>query len=140
MQGCSIRSRRHPSFETGGVIIAVTVAVGQLYRDLASDMKARDRRLRVLALDAGRAELVVEGDLYGQVGKKTHASLSRLQSSAFELLEDPSDTDPLYLSLLAAMAEVSQRREAAPADYARAALQVLGEMAPKTPGEERLGD
>ncbi|MGP3691050.1 DUF6354 family protein [Streptomyces sp. IBSNAI002] len=103
---------------------AVIVTEGQLYRDLAPDMKSRDRRLRVIAVGSGRADLLVEHDLRAPAGKKTHASITRLMSSAFELLEDRADTDPLYLALLAAMAEV-HRPEAAPADYARAALHAI---------------
>lgn len=103
---------------------AVTVSKGQLYRDLAPDMKPRDRRLRVMAVGNARAALVVEHDLGAVAGKKTHASITRLMSTAFELLEDPADTDPQYLALLAAMAEV-HRPEATPADYARAALHAI---------------
>ncbi|MEJ8640591.1 DUF6354 family protein [Streptomyces sp. MS1.HAVA.3] len=54
----------------------------------------------------------------------THASLARLRSAAFELIEDPADTDPQYLVLLAAIAEV-HRPGATPADYARAALHAV---------------
>jgi len=104
--------------------MAVTVTPGQLYRDLAPDMRSRDRRLRVVSVGDTRADLLVEHDLGGQVGKKTHASLTRLRSTAFELIEDAADADPQYLALLAAMAEV-HRPDAAPADYARAALRVV---------------
>ncbi|MER5356649.1 DUF6354 family protein [Kitasatospora sp. NPDC002551] len=104
--------------------MAPTVTKGQLYRDLAPDMKSRDRRLRVLAVGDTRADLVVEHDLGGSAGKKTHASLTRLRSAAFELVEDAADADPQYLALLAAMAEV-HRPDAVPADYARAALRVV---------------
>jgi hypothetical protein len=100
-----------------------TVVKGQLYRDLAPDMKPRDRRLRVIEVGETHAQLVVEHDLGGQAGKKSRASIARLQSAAFELLEDPADTDPLYLALLAAIGEV-HRPGAAPADYARAAHRV----------------
>ncbi|WP_030756504.1 DUF6354 family protein [Streptomyces sp. NRRL F-5135] len=97
------------------------ITVRQLYRDLAPDMKSRDRRLRVISVGDARAELVVEHDLGGPTGKKTSVSLNRLRSSAFELLEDSTDSDPLYLALLAAISDV-HRPGATPADYARAAL------------------
>lgn len=100
-----------------------TVVEGQLYRDLAPDMKPRDRRLRVIAVGDTHADLVVEHDLTGQVRKKTRASISRLQSAAFELLEDPADTDPLYLALLVAIGEV-HHHGATLVDYARAAHRV----------------
>ncbi|MER6400132.1 DUF6354 family protein [Kitasatospora sp. NPDC001603] len=106
-----------------------TVTLGQLYRDLAPDMKPRNRRLRVVAVGAARADLVVEHDLGGQVGKKTHASLSRLRSAAFELIEEATDTDPQYLAVLAAVADV-HRPGATPADYARAAWHVLRAPSP----------
>ncbi|MDK0525021.1 DUF6354 family protein [Streptomyces sp. ML-6] len=100
------------------------VAEGQLYRDLAPDMKDRQRHLRVTGTTVTHATLVVEHDLGGQTGRITKASLTRLGSSAFELLEDPADTDPMYLSLLAAMSR-AHRPGATPADYARAALSVV---------------
>ncbi|MFF8902540.1 DUF6354 family protein [Streptomyces lydicus] len=100
-----------------------TVVKDQLYRDLAPDMKPRDRRLRVTAVGDTHAQLVVEHDLGGQVGKKTRVSISRLRAVAFELLEDPADTDPLYLDLLAAISE-AHHPGATPADYARAAHRV----------------
>lgn len=102
---------------------AVAVAEGQLYRDRAPDMIDRDRRLRVTAVSDTHAELVVEHDHGGQAGRKTRAALSRLRSTAFELLEDPADTDPLYLRLLSAVSRV-HGPAATPADYARAALTV----------------
>ncbi|RSS40124.1 hypothetical protein EF912_32555, partial [Streptomyces sp. WAC07061] len=83
-----------------------TVTVGQLYRDLAPDMKARDRRLRVLEVGNSRARLLVEHDLGGTGGKTTHASLLRLNSRAFELVEDTLDEDPRYLAVLAAISHV----------------------------------
>jgi len=104
-----------------------TVVKGQLYRDLAPDMKPRDRRLRVIGVGDTHAQLVVEHDLGGQAGKKTRASIARLRSAAFELLEDPVDTDPLYLALLAAISEV-HRPSAVPADYARAAHRVAAQQ------------
>ncbi|MGW7317222.1 DUF6354 family protein [Streptomyces sp. NPDC054865] len=100
------------------------VAEMQLYRDLASDMRARDRRLRVTKVGEARAELVVEHDLGGPTGKTTHASLVRLRSAAFELIEDATDTDPQYDALLSAISAV-HRKGAMPADYARAALRVV---------------
>ncbi|MFJ9574502.1 DUF6354 family protein [Streptomyces bacillaris] len=103
---------------------SAVVTKDQLYRDLALDMKRRDRRLRVVAVGDSRADLVVEHDLGGQEGKRTHASLARLRSAAFELIEDAADADPQYLAVLAAVAEV-HRPEATPADYARAALRAL---------------
>ncbi|MER8003008.1 DUF6354 family protein [Streptomyces sp. NPDC095613] len=99
------------------------VTAGQLYRDLAPDMKNRDRRLRVISVGDVRAELVVEHDLGGLAGKRAPVSLNRLRSTAFELLEDPAEHDPLYLALLAAISDV-HRAGATPADYARAALHV----------------
>ncbi|MFB7260737.1 DUF6354 family protein [Streptomyces nojiriensis] len=105
------------------------VVEGQLYRDLAIDMKDRDRRLRVTSVRDGRADLVVEHDFRGQVGRRTHATTVRLRSSAFELIEDPADADPQYLTLLAAIAEVHQPG-ATPPDYARAALRVLRTLLP----------
>ncbi|MGW6741658.1 DUF6354 family protein [Streptomyces sp. NPDC055025] len=100
------------------------VAEGQLYRDLAPDMKARDRRLRVTEVGPSQATLIVEHDREGTAGRTTRASLARLRGGAFELLEDPADTDPLYLALLAAMSRV-RGAKATPADYARAALNVV---------------
>ncbi|MFC9609126.1 DUF6354 family protein [Streptomyces niveus] len=99
------------------------VAEGQLYRDLAPDMKDRHRYLRVTAVTNAQATLLVENDLGGQVGRVTRASLTRLSGSAFELLGDPADTDPLYLKLLNAMSLVHGTK-ATSADYARAALHV----------------
>ncbi|MFG2676939.1 DUF6354 family protein [Streptomyces sp. NPDC048445] len=97
------------------------VAEGQLYRDLAPDMKDRQRHLRVTGISATHATLIVEHDHGGQAGRTTKASLARLNSGAFELLEDTADADPMYLSLLSAMSRV-HRPGATPADYARAAL------------------
>ncbi|MEU9033312.1 DUF6354 family protein [Streptomyces sp. NPDC048352] len=110
-------------------MIRSAVAEGQLYRDLAPDMKERDRRLRVTAVRDGRADLVVEHDLGGPAGRKTHASSARLRSAAFELVEDPADADPQYLALLAALTEV-HHPGATPPDYARAALRVLRRLVP----------
>ncbi|MFD8381713.1 DUF6354 family protein [Streptomyces sp. NPDC059679] len=101
-----------------------TVVEGQLYRDLAPDMKPRDRRMRVVEVGDTHAQLIVEHDLGGQAGKKTRASIARLRSAAFELLEDPVDTDSLYLALLAAISE-AHSPGATPADYARAAHGVV---------------
>ncbi|GAA4824278.1 DUF6354 family protein [Streptomyces ziwulingensis] len=103
---------------------AIAVAEGQLYRDRAPDMIDRDRRLRVTSISKTHAELVVEHDHGGQAGRKTRAALTRLRSSAFDLLEDPADTDPLYLQILSAMSRV-HGPGATPADYARAALTTL---------------
>lgn len=103
---------------------AVAVAEGQLYRDLAPDMIDRDRRLRVTSINDTHAELIVEHDHGGQAGRKTRAALARLRSAAFELLEDPADTDPLYLTLLSAVSRVHGPK-ATPADYARATLSVI---------------
>ncbi|KPC73477.1 hypothetical protein ADL27_52135 [Streptomyces sp. NRRL F-6602] len=103
---------------------AAAVAEGQLYRDLAPDMIDRDRRLRVTSLNDTHAELIVEHDHGGQAGRKTRAALTRLRSGAFDLLEDPADTDPLYLLLLSAVSRVHGPK-ATPADYARAALSVI---------------
>ncbi|MFG2394845.1 DUF6354 family protein [Streptomyces lavendulae] len=105
-------------------MITSTVMKDRLYRDHAPDMKARDRRLRVTAVRDGRADLVVEHDPGGQAGRETHASLVRLRSAAFELLQDPADVDPQYLALPAAVAGV-HRPGAAPPDYARAGLRGL---------------
>jgi hypothetical protein len=102
----------------------VAVVEGQLYRDRAPDMIDRDRRLRVTHITDTHAELIVEHDHGGQAGRKTRAALSRLHSAAFELLEDPADTDPLYLQLLSAMSRV-HGPGTTPADYARAALTTL---------------
>ncbi|MEU9033302.1 DUF6354 family protein [Streptomyces sp. NPDC048352] len=104
--------------------MTTAVTRGQLYRDLAPDMKARDRRLRVVEVGSARARLVVEHDLGGQAGKTTHASVIRLASRAFELLEDTVDEDPRYLAVLAAISQV-HGPDASPADYARAALNAL---------------
>lgn len=104
--------------------IRTAVAEGQLYRDLAPDMKPRNRCLRVTEISPTHATLVVERDLGGQVGRSTRASLTRLRGGAFELVEDPADTDPLYLALLAATSRVHGPK-AEPADYARAALGVI---------------
>ena len=102
----------------------VAVAEGQLYRDLAPDMIDRDRRLRVTSINDTHAELIVEHDHGGQAGRKTRAALARLRSAAFELLEDPADTDPLYLTQLSAVTRVHGPK-ATPADYARATLSVI---------------
>lgn len=91
------------------------VAVGQVYRDLAPDMRDRDRRMQIISIHDGRAKVIVVHDLNGTSGKATWANLSRLRSAAFELVEDPADEDPLYLRLLAEM----------PAEYARAALRII---------------
>ena len=91
------------------------VTVGQVYRDLAPDMKDRDRRLQIISIHENRAKVVVVHDLNGTSGRITWASLSRLRSAAFELVQDPVDEDPLYLRLLAEM----------PAEYARAALRII---------------
>lgn len=100
------------------------VVEGQLYRDLAPGMRTRERHLRVLAVGGSRAALLVEHDLGGSAGKTTHASLIRLRSRAFELIEDTHDPDPRYTALLQAITAV-HRPEATPADYARAALHAL---------------
>ncbi|MEU3407637.1 DUF6354 family protein [Streptomyces sp. NPDC006670] len=104
--------------------MASAVTNGQLYRDMAPDMKARDRRLRVLDVGNARARLLVEHDLGGPTGKTTHASVTRLTSRAFELLEDTIDDNPRYLAVLTAIAEV-HHPDASPADYTRAALNAL---------------
>ncbi|WP_331728605.1 DUF6354 family protein [Streptomyces sp. NBC_00158] len=104
--------------------IAGTVTEGQPYRDLAPDMRARDRRLRVVEVGNSRARLVVEHDLGGHGGKTTHASLVRLTSRAFELVEDTIDEDPRYLAVLAAISAI-HHPDASPADYTRAALRAL---------------
>ncbi|RSS41587.1 hypothetical protein EF912_31345 [Streptomyces sp. WAC07061] len=83
-----------------------TVTVGQLYRDMAPDMKERDRRPRVVEVGNSRARLVIEHDRGGTGGKTTHASLLRLASRAFELVEDTLDEDPGYLAVLAAISQV----------------------------------
>lgn len=114
------------------------VARGQLYRDLAPDMKPRDRRMRATSIEGGVAIMLVEHDLGGQVGRQTKASLARLQSKAFELIEDPADTDPLYLALLAEISGI-YKTDSTPADYARAALRAIraqaGECQPLVSGE-----
>lgn len=71
-----------------------------------------------------RARLVVEHDLGGHGGKTTHASLVRLTSRAFELVEDTIDEDPRYLAVLAAISAI-HHPDASPADYTRAALRAL---------------
>ncbi|KQZ12065.1 MULTISPECIES: DUF6354 family protein [Streptomyces] len=106
------------------MMVRPAVAEGQLYRDLAPDMKKRQRQLRVVATTATHAKLIAEHDLGRKAGYTTTASLARLGSSAFELMEDPADTDPLYLALLSAMSR-AHRPGATPADYARAALTVI---------------
>lgn len=83
------------------------VSEGQLYRDLAPDMKDRHRYLRVTAVTNAQASLLVENDLGGQVGRVTRASLTRLSSSAFELLERPRRHRP-------AVPETAQRHEPGP--------------------------
>ncbi|MEU3725316.1 DUF6354 family protein [Streptomyces sp. NPDC031705] len=105
------------------------VAEGQLYRDLAPDMKDRDRRLRVTQVRDGRADFVVGHDLRGPADRTTHASSARLRSAAFELVEDPADADPQYLALLATLTEV-HHPGATPPDYARVALNVLRRLVP----------
>ncbi|MFF4583611.1 DUF6354 family protein [Streptomyces sp. NPDC001373] len=104
--------------------MTAAVTTGQLYRDLAPDMKVRDRRLRVVEVGNARARLVVEHDLAGQHGKTTYASVVRLASRAFELLEDTIDEDPHYLTVLAAISAV-HHPDASPADYTRAALHAI---------------
>lgn len=88
------------------------------------DMRARDRRLRVVEVGDARARLVVEHDLNGQSGRTTHASVVRLASRVFELLEDTVDEDPCYLAVLAAISAVNCP-DASPAEYARAALRAI---------------
>ncbi|MEU7162043.1 DUF6354 family protein [Streptomyces chrestomyceticus] len=108
---------------------ARTVAPGRLYRDLAPDMRERDRRLRVMALeDDGRARCTVEHDLGGSAGRTTRIQVTALATPhRFALLEDGNQlaADPRYPRLLAALAAV-HGPAATPRDYARAALAALG--------------
>ncbi|MFC5659827.1 DUF6354 family protein [Streptomyces nogalater] len=105
-----------------------TVRPGQVLRDLAPDMVARDRRLRVLALgDDGRAECLVVHDHGGGTGRKPSIKIDALASpSKFELVEEADDVtaDLRYTRLLAAITAV-HRPGATPADYARAAFDTL---------------
>ncbi|MFC8021992.1 DUF6354 family protein [[Kitasatospora] papulosa] len=107
-----------------------TVGVGQLYRDLARDMRERDRRLRVISIgDDDRADCFVEHDLAGPTGKKTPRIQVRALASPgkFELLEDVSSipADPRFTTLVTAITAV-YGAEATPLDYARAAWGALG--------------
>ncbi|MEU9761686.1 DUF6354 family protein [Streptomyces sp. NPDC047987] len=106
-----------------------TVRVGQLYRDLAPDMRERDRRLRVISIgEDDRADCFVEHDLAGSTGKKNPRIQVRALASAgkFELLEDVSSipTDPRFTTLMTAITAV-HGPEAKPLDYARAAWDAL---------------
>lgn len=118
-----------------------TVREGQLYRDLARDMIHRDRRLRILAIgEDGRAECLVEHDLDGTAGRKPFIQIKALTTpSRYEFLEDAADlgADPGYSLLLTAMAAV-HGPGATPADYARAAWDVLGPK-PAEAGPQPIG-
>ncbi|MET8816671.1 DUF6354 family protein [Streptomyces sp. NPDC004549] len=106
-----------------------TVRVGQLYRDLARDMRDRDRRLRVLSIgDDDRAECSIEHDLGGPTGKTPRIQVRALATPAkFELLEEAShsNTDPRFVALLAAVTAI-HGPAATPLDYALAAWDSLG--------------
>ncbi|GGZ94986.1 hypothetical protein GCM10010371_63580 [Streptomyces subrutilus] len=118
------------------------VREGQLYRDLARDMIDRDRRLRVLSIgDDGRAECRVEHDLDGTTGRRPFIQAKALAvPSRYELVEDAAGpgNDPRYLLLLAAVAAV-HGPAATPADYARAAWDILGPK-PAEAGTQRATD
>ncbi|MEV6957211.1 DUF6354 family protein [Streptomyces sp. NPDC051183] len=105
-----------------------TVAVGQLYRDLAPDVKHRDRRLRVEEIGADqRASYRVEHDHGGPIGRTPYIAVHSLASRAkWELLEEAPavSTDPRYSQLLAALAHV-HREDATVTDYASAAWSAL---------------
>lgn len=100
------------------------VAAGQLYLDRAPDMINRQRRLRVVSVNTEYAGLVVEHDLDGQIGRMSRIAVRRLHSTAFELLEDGPDTDPLYLLLLDAISR-THGPNASAVDYARAAFMAV---------------
>ncbi|MEU7031611.1 DUF6354 family protein [Streptomyces sp. NPDC046275] len=106
-----------------------TVRVGQLYRDLARDMRERDRQLRVISIgDDDRADCFVEHDLGGTTGKTPRIQVRALASPGkFELLKEASDspTDPRFVALLAAIT-AAHGPKATPLDYARAAWEALG--------------
>ncbi|WP_328373582.1 DUF6354 family protein (plasmid) [Streptomyces sp. NBC_00445] len=105
-----------------------TVAVGQLWQDMAPDMVSRDRRLRVTGIDGEHAECVVEHDSQGTAGRMPRIAVRRFSTSAFRLLEDcvaPADRT-VYARLLKAMA-AEHRTGASPAAYASAALAVFKE-------------
>ncbi|MCZ1012039.1 DUF6354 family protein [Streptomyces lydicus] len=105
-----------------------TVRIGQLYRDLARDMRERDRRLRVMSIgDDGRADCFVEHDLDGTTGKTVKIQVRALAyPGKFELLEEASNspTDPRFGVLVAAITAV-HRPAATPLDYARAAWDAM---------------
>ncbi|WP_327740469.1 DUF6354 family protein (plasmid) [Streptomyces nojiriensis] len=107
------------------------VRVGQLWQDMAPDMVARERMVRVVAVGGTHAECVVERDKHGATGRPTRpVSLKRFTTSAFKLIEEVvDDTDQvLHARFLAAMTGV-QGRTPSPVEYATAALRVHKELA-----------
>ncbi|MFI5987728.1 DUF6354 family protein [Streptomyces sp. NPDC051555] len=111
-----------------------TVRLRQLWQDMAPDMVARERMLRVSVIDGTHAECVVEHDNQAKAGRKTSVALRRFATSAFRLVEDAvEDADQAaHARFLKAMADV-QGRSSSPTEYASAAMSVhkelLGELA-----------
>ncbi|MER5737333.1 DUF6354 family protein [Streptomyces sp. NPDC002262] len=109
-----------------------TVRPGQVYRDLARGMTARDRRLQVLALgDDGRAECRVVRDRDGTEGRVTKIKASALASAQYELLLDMDEdftAEPLYTAILDALTAVHGPSTSLD-DYARAAWNALPDAA-----------
>lgn len=106
------------------------VRAGQLWQDMAPDMVARERILRVTDVNETHAECVVERDKQGTAGRKTRPlALKRFATSAFRLIEEVVDDadQPLYARFLAAMTAV-QGTSPSPMEYATAALRVHQEI------------
>ena len=107
------------------------VQAQQLYRDLAPDMRVRDRQLRVTETDDTHATCAVEHDLGGQVGRTARIALARLTGPGFELLQDSDDGDPLYAALLMAFHDAGPG--ASLSAYARAAVRCVRAQQQGTP-------
>ncbi|MFE3559450.1 DUF6354 family protein [Streptomyces sp. NPDC059193] len=98
------------------------VRLRQLWQDMAPDMVARERMLRVSVIDGSHAECVVEHDTQAPACRKTSVALRRFTTSAFRLIEDAvEDCDQVaHARFLKAMADV-QGRNPTPTEYASAA-------------------
>jgi Family of unknown function (DUF6354) len=110
-----------PAGSTG----TAAVRVRQLWQDMAPDMVARERMLRVAEIGDTHADCVVEHDTQGTAGRTARIALRRFAGSAFRLVEEAvDDTDQIaHAQFLKAMAEV-QGANPLPAAYAAAALKV----------------
>lgn len=108
-----------------GTTGAAGVRVRQLWQDMAPDMIARERMLRVTEIGDTHADCVVEHDAQGTAGRTARIALRRFAGSAFRLVEEAvGDADQTaHAQFLKAMAEV-QGANPLPAAYAAAALRV----------------